>query len=156
MLRRDPYALQANGFKIFASWSDNNSEVDPGSIDWNTVNPKAFPYRVRQEPGASNALGYIFFPFPNRYGIYMHDTASRWLFTEGSRNFSHGCIRLQNPLDFAEKVFGGRGGFSKERVYVGYSGEARVNPLFGARLLLERLGLRIGVGQAAGARRHAR
>ena len=46
----------------------------------------------------------------------MHDTASRWLFTEGSRNFSHGCIRLQNPLDFAEKVFGGRNGFSKERV----------------------------------------
>src|SRR5260370_5298436 len=116
LLRRDPYALQANGFKIFASWSDNNSEIDPGSIDWNTVNPKAFPYRVRQEPGASNALGYIFFPFANQYGIYMHDTANRWLFTEGSRNFSHGCIRLQNPLDFAEKVFGGRGGFSKERV----------------------------------------
>jgi murein L,D-transpeptidase YcbB/YkuD len=46
----------------------------------------------------------------------MHDTANRWLFTEGSRNFSHGCIRLQNPLDFAEKAFGGRNGFSKERV----------------------------------------
>ena len=46
----------------------------------------------------------------------MHDTASRWLFTEGSRNFSHGCIRLQNPLDFAEKVFNGRSGFSKDRV----------------------------------------
>ena len=46
----------------------------------------------------------------------MHDTANRWLFTEGSRNFSHGCIRLQNPLDFAEKAFGGRSGFSKERV----------------------------------------
>ena len=36
----------------------------------------------------------------------MHDTATRWLFTEGSRNFSHGCIRLQNPLDFVDKVFG--------------------------------------------------
>ena len=46
----------------------------------------------------------------------MHDTASRWLFTEGSRNFSHGCIRLQNPLDFAEKVFGGKNNFSKDRV----------------------------------------
>jgi L,D-transpeptidase YcbB len=116
LLRRDPYALQANGFKIFASWSDNNSEIDPGSIDWSTVHPKAFPYRVRQEPGASNALGYIFFPFANQYGIYMHDTASRWLFTEGSRNFSHGCIRLQNPLDFVEKVFKGKNGFDKEKV----------------------------------------
>ena len=115
MLRRDPNALQAAGFKIFENWSDD-TELDPSSIDWSSIHPKAFPYRIRQEPGAGNALGYIFFPFPNRYGIYMHDTANRWLFTEGSRNFSHGCIRLQNPLDFAEKAFGGRNGFSKERV----------------------------------------
>ncbi|WP_421997620.1 L,D-transpeptidase family protein [Reyranella sp.] len=115
MLRRDPNALQAAGFKIFESWSDD-TELDPNTVDWNSVHPKAFPFRIRQDPGAGNALGYIFFPFPNQYGIYMHDTASRWLFTEGSRNFSHGCIRLQNPLDFAEKAFGGRGGFSKERV----------------------------------------
>ena len=115
MLRRDPNALAAAGFKIFESWSDD-TELDPATVDWSSIHPKAFPYRIRQEPGASNALGYIFFPFANRYGIYMHDTASRWLFTEGSRNFSHGCIRLQNPLDFVEKVFSGRGGFSKERV----------------------------------------
>lgn len=115
MLRRDPNALQAAGFKIFENWSDD-TEVDPASIDWSSIHPNAFPYRIRQDPGAGNALGYIFFPFPNKYGIYMHDTASRWLFTEGSRNFSHGCIRLQNPLDFVEKAFGGRDGFSKERV----------------------------------------
>jgi murein L,D-transpeptidase YcbB/YkuD len=116
MLRRDPYALQNNGFKIFSSWSSNDSEIDPGTIDWSSINPKAFPYRIRQEPGAGNALGYIFFPFQNNYGIYMHDTATRWLFTEGSRNFSHGCIRLQNPLDFVQKVFGGKAGFDKGRV----------------------------------------
>ena len=46
----------------------------------------------------------------------MHDTANRWLFTEGSRNFSHGCIRLQNPLNFVDVVFGGKNGFSKDRV----------------------------------------
>ena len=115
MLRRDPNALQAAGFKIFENWNDD-TEIDPSSIDWHSIHPKAFPYRIRQQPGAGNALGYIFFPFPNRYGIYMHDTANRWLFTEGSRNFSHGCIRLQNPLDFVEKVFGGHSGFSKERV----------------------------------------
>ncbi len=58
-------------------------------------------------------LGYIFFRSPNRYGIYMHDTANRWLFTEGSRNFSHGCIRLQNPLDFAEKAFNGKNALTR-------------------------------------------
>jgi murein L,D-transpeptidase YcbB/YkuD len=116
MLRRDPYALQSGGFRIYESWSDDNSEIDPGVVDWNLVNPKAFPFRIRQDPGPGNALGYIFFPFQNRYGIYMHDTATRWLFTEGSRNFSHGCIRLQNPLDFVQKVFGGRPGFDKAKV----------------------------------------
>ncbi|MBS0518150.1 MAG: L,D-transpeptidase family protein [Proteobacteria bacterium] len=116
LLRRDPGALAASGFRIFSSWSEDDSEIDPATVDWNSINPKAFPYRIRQDPGASNALGYIFFPFSNKYGIYMHDTATRWLFTEGSRNFSHGCIRLQNPLDFVEKVYGGRGGFDKEKV----------------------------------------
>ena len=77
LLRRDPNALAASGFKIFSSWSDNDSELDPTTVDWNSIHPKAFPYRIRQDPGASNALGYIFFPFPNKYGIYMHDTASR-------------------------------------------------------------------------------
>lgn len=115
MLRRNPNVLAASGFRLFSSWSEDD-ELDPNTVDWNSIQPKAFPYRIRQEPGASNALGYIFFPFANNYGIYMHDTASRWLFTEGSRNFSHGCIRLQNPLDFVELVYGGRGGFNKERV----------------------------------------
>ncbi|MDI1288255.1 MAG: L,D-transpeptidase family protein [Reyranella sp.] len=115
LLRRDPNALTGGSFKIFANWSDD-TEIDPNTIDWNSIHPKAFPYRIRQDSGASNALGYIFFPFANKYGIYMHDTASRWLFTEGSRNFSHGCIRLLSPLDFVEKVFNGKSGFSKDRV----------------------------------------
>ena len=115
LLRRDARALSGTGFRIFSSWSDD-IELDPTTVDWNAIHPKQFPYRIRQEPGAQNALGYIFFPFSNKYGIYMHDTANRFLFTEGSRNFSHGCIRLKNPLDFVELVFKGRNGFSKERV----------------------------------------
>ena len=130
LLRRDPYALANQGFKIFSSWSSNDSEIDPATVDWNSINPKAFPYRVRQEPGATNALGYIFFPFQNNYGIYMHDTASRWLFTEGSRNFSHGCIRLQNPLDFVDKVFEGRASFNRGRVQKAIDGGEQVHYSF--------------------------
>ena len=130
LLRRDPYALANQGFKIFSSWSSNDSEIDPATVDWNSINPKAFPYRVRQEPGATNALGYIFFPFQNNYGIYMHDTASRWLFTEGSRNFSHGCIRLQNPLDFVDKVFDGRASFNRGRVQKAIDGGEQVHYSF--------------------------
>ena len=130
LLRRDPYPLHNPGFKIFSSWSDNDSELDPGAVDWSTINPKAFPYRIRQEPGAANALGYIFFPFQNNYGIYMHDTATRWLFTEGSRNFSHGCIRLQNPLDFVAKVFEGRASFDRARVQKAIDGGEQVHYSF--------------------------
>lgn len=130
MLRRDPYSLQAAGFRIFESWSDDNSEINPDIVDWNLVNPRAFPFRIRQDPGPGNALGYIFFPFSNRYGIYMHDTASRSLFSEGSRNFSHGCIRLQNPLDFVEKVYGGRGGFDKEKVRAAIEGGQQLSYSF--------------------------
>ncbi|HEY6979441.1 L,D-transpeptidase family protein [Reyranella sp.] len=130
ILRRDPHALAAGGFRIFESWSDDDSEIDPDTVDWNAVDPKAFPYRIRQDPGVGNALGYIFFPFSNRYGIYMHDTATRALFAEGSRNFSHGCIRLQNPLEFVEKVFGGRGGFDKERVRAAIDGGQQVSYTF--------------------------
>ena len=130
MLRRDPQALQKQGMRIFASWSDDGSEIDPAAIDWSQVQSRAFPYRIRQDPGAGNALGYIFFPFQNKYGIYMHDTASRWLFSEGSRNFSHGCIRLQNPLDFVEAVFKNRNGVTKERVTAAIQSQAQQNYVF--------------------------
>ena len=130
MLRRDPHSLAASGFRIFESWNDDGSEIDPDTVDWSSVDPRAFPYRLRQDPGAGNALGYIFFPFSNKYGIYMHDTATRWLFTEGSRNFSHGCIRLQNPLDFVEKVFGGRGGFDKDKVRAAIDGAQQLSYSF--------------------------
>lgn len=129
LLRRDPNALAANGFRIFSSWSED-IELDPATVDWSSIHPKRFPYRIRQDPGPTNALGYIFFPFANKYGIYMHDTANRFLFTEGSRNFSHGCIRLKSPLDFVEKVFKGRNGFDKAKVRKVIEASERVHYTF--------------------------
>lgn len=56
---------------------------------------------LRQLPGPSNALGAVKFLFPNEHDIYMHDTPSRNLFSRPIRAFSHGCVRIENPLDFA-------------------------------------------------------
>ena len=56
---------------------------------------------MRQPPGASNALGKVKFMFPNQYNIYLHDTPSKSLFQREVRAFSHGCIRLADPFDFA-------------------------------------------------------
>ena len=59
---------------------------------------------VRQKPGSNNALGKIKFLFPNRFNVYLHDTPSRALFSRSERTFSHGCIRVEKPLDLAEHL----------------------------------------------------
>jgi len=60
-----------------------------------------FPFSMRQPPGPGNALGTVKFMFPNKYAIYLHDTPSQHLFAREVRTFSHGCIRLDDPHDFA-------------------------------------------------------
>jgi len=57
---------------------------------------------VRQRPGKNNSLGQVKFLFPNSHNIYLHDTPSRSLFLEPARAFSHGCIRVAEPLRLAE------------------------------------------------------
>ncbi|WP_439489856.1 L,D-transpeptidase family protein [Algoriphagus sp.] len=59
-------------------------------------------YRVRQKPGGDNSLGLVKFMFPNEYNIYIHDTPARSLFEKENRALSHGCIRIQNPEQFAQ------------------------------------------------------
>ncbi|WP_425098352.1 L,D-transpeptidase family protein [Tropicibacter sp. S64] len=61
----------------------------------------SFPFSMRQPPGPGNALGSVKFMFPNKYNIYLHDTPSQHLFSQSVRTFSHGCIRLDDPHDFA-------------------------------------------------------
>lgn len=62
---------------------------------------RTFPFNMRQPPGPNNALGSVKFMFPNRYNIYLHDTPSQHLFSQPVRTYSHGCIRLDDPHDFA-------------------------------------------------------
>jgi murein L,D-transpeptidase YcbB/YkuD len=57
---------------------------------------------VRQKPGPKNALGKVKFLFPNRFDVYLHDTPSRSLFSRTVRSFSHGCIRVEKPVELAE------------------------------------------------------
>ncbi|MDR7130869.1 murein L,D-transpeptidase YcbB/YkuD [Algoriphagus sp. 4150] len=75
--------------------------VNAKNVDW-SKNGDDFPYRVRQKPGGDNSLGLVKFMFPNEYNIYIHDTPARGLFDRESRALSHGCIRIQNPDQFAK------------------------------------------------------
>ena len=82
----------------------NGAPVSPWQVDWTQVSASNFPFRVRQRPGAGNALGQIKFLFPNKHDVYLHDTPSKSLFSRSYRAFSHGCVRVQNPLEFADAL----------------------------------------------------
>ena len=68
-----------------------------------------------QRPGTNNALGEIKFIFPNQHSVYLHDTPSKSLFSRSGRTFSHGCVRVEHPFDFAEVLLG-PDGWDAERV----------------------------------------
>ncbi len=75
--------------------------VSRAGIDFSQYTSRTFPFDLRQAPSRRNALGLVKFMFPNPYNIYLHDTPSKSLFNREKRDFSHGCIRLQQPFDFA-------------------------------------------------------
>lgn len=75
--------------------------VDRASVDFTQFTQSTFPFSMKQKPGSANALGKVKFMFPNRWNIYLHDTPQKSLFSREVRDFSHGCIRLNDPFEFA-------------------------------------------------------
>ncbi|GIK99890.1 MAG: murein L,D-transpeptidase [Alphaproteobacteria bacterium] len=114
-LRKDASYLERNNIVVLSDWSEGAVPVDPDTIDWSQVSSRSFPYKLRQEPGEQNALGRIKFMFPNPYNIYLHDTPSRQLFRETVRSFSHGCIRVEHPVDFGAMLLEADG-WTKEKL----------------------------------------
>lgn len=76
-------------------------KVNRGAVNFSQYTSRNFPYSMRQPPSNRNALGLVKFMFPNKYNIYLHDTPSKNLFARDVRAFSHGCVRLADPFDFA-------------------------------------------------------
>jgi murein L,D-transpeptidase YcbB/YkuD len=102
--RRNPDFFARNRLEVV--WQGRRT-VDPYMIDWDNVNPQKVG--LRQVPGPSNALGVVKFLFPNKHSVYMHDTPTKNLFNQSSRAFSHGCMRVRNPVKFAELLLGEQG-----------------------------------------------
>lgn len=78
--------------------------------------------RVRQRPGPSNALGLVKFVFPNSDDVYMHGTPAPALFNRSRRDFSHGCIRVADPIGLAQWVLASERGWSRERIVAAMHG----------------------------------
>ncbi|PJI91979.1 murein L,D-transpeptidase YcbB/YkuD [Yoonia maricola] len=75
--------------------------VDRSTADFSGYTETNFPYSMREPPSQGNALGLVKFMFPNRHNIYLHDTPAKSLFGRETRAYSHGCVRLADPFDFA-------------------------------------------------------
>nr|WP_320011070.1 L,D-transpeptidase family protein [uncultured Desulfobulbus sp.] len=98
---KDPEFLAKDNLRVL---DYEGNQIDPETIDWEGYKGKYLPYMIRQTPGSYNALGRIKFMFPNPYHVYLHDTPSKSLFGRTRRAFSHGCIRVQNPLDLGSLI----------------------------------------------------
>jgi len=115
-LRRDPEYLKKQRMVLLSGWDKDAVEVDPATIDWNTVGDDIGRFRLRQEPGDGNSLGRVKFSFPNRFDVYLHGTPHQELFERSARSFSSGCVRLADPNALALWLLAGHGGWSAERL----------------------------------------
>ena len=99
MIQNDPNFLSDNDMRLMVRGT--NKVIDSTLIDMQAFTPDNFPFLIKQNPSNINALGLVKFMFPNKFSIYMHDTPMKDLFFKDERTFSHGCIRLQEPFEFA-------------------------------------------------------
>jgi len=97
-LIRNPAYLQSQNMEMLYG----GKVVNASAIDWSSTNINQF--QIRQLPGDGNALGKVKFLFPNSHDVYLHDTPSKSLFARSFRAYSHGCVRVENPMDFADAL----------------------------------------------------
>jgi murein L,D-transpeptidase YcbB/YkuD len=115
--------LRAHGLQV----SYAGRPIDPDSVNWASADIRNFDFV--QPPGPTNVLGIVKFRFPNKHDVYMHDTPERHLFGGATRAFSHGCMRVQNPVRLAEVLLAADKGWSPDKVaeYVRRGGEIRLD-----------------------------
>jgi L,D-transpeptidase YcbB len=101
-VQKDPNYLDGQHIQLVQGQGSGESIADPKDIDWDQAASEDLPYRFRQTSGKWNVLGKFKFVFPNEYDVYLHDTPYKSLFSEEVRTFSHGCARVEKPLDLAE------------------------------------------------------
>lgn len=104
-IKSDPEYLAKENIIIIDGWGSNSTIIDSELIEWDKTDPDKFNYRLQQTQGPTNPLGRIKFMFPNIHNVYLHDTPNKDYFYLSRRNLSHGCIRVEKPLDLAVFVF---------------------------------------------------
>jgi murein L,D-transpeptidase YcbB/YkuD len=98
-IQRDTIYLRKHNYQVIDA---NGKLIKNSAVDWKKYTAEDFPFILRQREGSENTMGVIKFVFPNNYGVYLHDTNARRLFSKSDRALSHGCIRVQKAVDLAK------------------------------------------------------
>ena len=98
--------LDELGYQVLSDWGRDAQIIDPATIDWKAVADGKVEVLIRQLPGPHNSMGRMKFMFPNEAGVYLHDNPERELFSEASRYYSGGCIRLEDAARLGRWLFG--------------------------------------------------
>jgi murein L,D-transpeptidase YcbB/YkuD len=114
-MQEDPEYLLKNHMRIFTSRKKDAEEIDADSIDWSDSSSTNRIF-VRQDPGEENSLGRVKFMFPNQFDIYLHGTPAGHLFALEDRGFSHGCVRVEDPVALASYLLRGQEEGDPERI----------------------------------------
>lgn len=102
-IKRDIGYLERGNYQVL---NNNGTVLNPYSINWHALSRGYFPYRIRQSTGCDNALGIVKFNFYNPFTVYLHDTPTKTLFASNRRFFSHGCMRVEKPVELARFLLG--------------------------------------------------
>ncbi|MDQ3072690.1 MAG: L,D-transpeptidase family protein, partial [Bacteroidota bacterium] len=113
---RDPSFLTKNHMEVVEGYSDEAVRVNFWQVPWHQADEDNFPYRIRQRPGPKNPLGLVKFIFPNQHSIYLHDTPTDYLFNRVKRTYSHGCIRIERPMDMAKYLLKNQKGWDENKI----------------------------------------
>ncbi len=97
-LQTDSSYLRKNNFEVL---NKQGMVIDDATIQWKYYHAEHFPFILRQREGSENSMGIIKFNFANNYGVYLHDTNSKRLFSRKMRDLSHGCVRVSQAIDLA-------------------------------------------------------
>jgi murein L,D-transpeptidase YcbB/YkuD len=111
---RNPGYLAKNNLELVPNFAPNAPVYEPSFRNVEMLTTGAL--KLRQKPGPKNALGLVKFAFPNHNNIYLHSTPSKGLFKKARRDFSHGCIRVEDPVGLAEFILADQGEWTRERI----------------------------------------
>lgn len=132
--RKDPGYLSRQNMEIVASGADDAPALPATPENLDRV--AAGRLTLRQKPGEKNSLGLAKFIFPNAHNVYMHGTPAQALFARARRDFSHGCIRLEDPPRFAEWVLEDYPDWTRERIDGAMKGERPTRASLKEKLLV--------------------